>query len=203
MLHETLWKANYSIARACLDHPFIQGLASGNLPDSAFKKYVAQDAFFLRAFFKAYAIAAAKCEDMVRAKHFHTFMAGIFEELKLHAAYAAKLDIDMDAVTPFRATSAYADFLLRTAWHGEPAEIAAAMAPCMRLYDFLGHSLVPPRPGNPYGEWIYTYASEEFHQLTAEVEALLDAVAEDTPAVRDAYEYSLRCEFEFFSVPLE
>ena len=52
-LHVTLWKQNRVLAEECLAHPFIHGLGEGNLETEVFKRYVAQDAFFLRAFLSA------------------------------------------------------------------------------------------------------------------------------------------------------
>ena len=60
MLHDDLWQRNTDLARACLAHPFVRGLADGALNREAFKCYIAQDAFFLRAFLRAVARAAAK-----------------------------------------------------------------------------------------------------------------------------------------------
>ena len=204
MLHDTLWQCNTDLVRACLDHPFVRGLARGSLERDAFKRYVAQDTYFLQAFLRAYALAAAKCDDTDRVQRFHKLMAGVLDELKLHASYAAKLGIDLSGVQALWATRAYTDFLCRTAWHCGVDEITAAMAPCMRLYAFLGTELADDRrPDHPYIDWITTYSGEEFQALAAEVESLLDAVAEDTPKVRDAYHYAMECELDFFSAPLE
>ncbi|UCG32932.1 MAG: TenA family protein [Phycisphaerales bacterium] len=204
MLAAKLWNRNRDLTRACLDHPFVRGLGDGTLDRDAFNRYVAQDAFFMRAFLRAYAIGAARCDEFEHARCFHRFMGGVLDELKLHADYAAKLGIDLDAVTPFAATSAYIDFLQRTAWHCSVAETVAAMTPCMRLYAYLGEQLRGRLwPDHPYAEWIHTYGDEDFDRLAGEVEALLDAVAEDTPAVRDAYRYAMQCELDFFSAPLE
>jgi thiaminase/transcriptional activator TenA len=203
MLHRSLWEENLVLAKACLSHPFVRGLADGSLDREAFRRYVAQDAFFLRAFVRAYAIGAARCEDAEHAQGFYRFMGGAFEELKLHARYSASLGIELDNVEPMPAASAYTNFLLRTAWHESVAELAAAMAPCMRLYAYLGAELAKSREdGNPYDHWIETYSSSEFQQLAGDVEALLDAVAEDTPTVRRAYRYAMECEFNFFSAQL-
>ena len=103
MLHRILWDENQKIAKACLQHPFVVGLGSGSLPQDAFKRYVAQDAFFLRAFLRAYAICAAKCEPLEQIKAFHNFMGGAIEELNLHAQYAAALGIDLKNVAPDQA----------------------------------------------------------------------------------------------------
>ena len=206
-LPQRLWEGNAELARASLEHPFVQGLAGGDLDQEAFKRYVAQDAFFLRAFHRAYALAAAKCgPDTPRAtlRRIESLMAGVLDELDLHAGYAEELGIDLDRVDPHPATLAYTDFLLRTAWEGEPGEIFAAMTPCMRLYAWLGQRLAEhDRPENPYREWIRTYASDEFAALAEEVESLLDELAEDTDSVRDAYRYAMVCERDFFAAPLE
>ena len=204
MLHNTLWNENAELVRRCLEHPFVRRLAEGTLDRDVFGRYVAQDAFFLRAFLRAYALAAAKCDNLDRARLFHELMTGALDELKLHASYSAKLGIDLDDVKPFPATSAYTDFLLRVAWHGSLAEIITAMVPCLRLYTHLGNELTPSlRPKHPYEDWIKTYSGDEFRQLCARLESLLDEVVSDSPVVRDAYRYAMQCELDFFSAPLE
>lgn len=204
MLHAALWQSNADLIQRLLEHEFVRGLADGNLQRDAFKRYVAQDAFFLHAFLKAYALAAAKCDDFDRARVFHDLMAGVFDEIQLHESYATSLGIELNDVKPYEPTSAYTDFLQRVAWHGSLAEIIAAMVPCMRVYRHLGIELtVELRPDHPYEEWINTYASDEFGQLCTRLETLLDEVASDCPVIRDAYRYAMQCELDFFSAPLE
>ncbi len=203
MLHAELWNANQDLARACRAHPFVRGLADGTLPTDAFRRYIAQDTFFLRAFLRAYAATAARVDDLDLVQELHDLMGGVLEELKLHRAYAQRLQIDLDGVRPYAATRAYTDFLMRTAWQSPPGETLAAMTPCMRLYAWLGCSLAPPIPSNPYADWIHNYASPAFEALAARLEALLDRLAENTPAVRDAYRYALEYELNFFAAPLE
>jgi thiaminase/transcriptional activator TenA len=203
-LRDSLWNLNADIAKLCLKHPFVQGLGSGALDAQAFRRYVDQDAFFLRAFFQAYALAAARSDDLEQGRVFHELMGGVLDELKLHARYAESLDIDIEHTKPHRATSAYTDFLLRTAWHGNLDEILAAMVPCMRLYMYLGGELSAHlRPEHPYEDWIKTYSSDDFGGFCDGLESLLDRVALDSPAVRDAYRYAMQCELAFFSAPLE
>ena len=204
MLHDDLWQRNTDLARACLAHPFVRGLADGALNREAFKCYIAQDAFFLRSFLRAYALAAAKCEQVDQVRSFHRLMGGILDELNLHASYAAEWGVDLSNVQALAATKAYTDFLHQTAWHQGIDEITAAMVPCMRLYAFLGTELAEyQRSDHPYADWIKTYCGEEFQALAAELESILDSVADDTPRVRDAYRYAVQCELDFFSAPLE
>ncbi len=144
-------------------------------------------------------MAGAKCAGFPdRVAVFHGLIGGVLEELKLHAGYAESLGIDLEHVIPRPATLAYTDFLAATAWSAEPAEIVAAMTPCMRLYAYLGASLAPAAPENPYRDWVETYCSSEFEELAAGLEALLDELAEDPEPVSDAYRYAMRCELEFF-----
>jgi thiaminase/transcriptional activator TenA len=73
----------------------------------------------------------------------------------------------------------------------------------MRLYAWLGAELAPQlRDDHPYGDWIRTYAAPEFETLARGLEALLDATATDTPAVREAYRYAMVCERDFFAAPM-
>ncbi len=204
MLHASLWQQSGDMTQRLLEHPFVRGLADGTLDRDVFRRYVAQDAFFLRAFLKAYALAAAKCDDFQRARVFHDLMTGVLDELKLHGSYSATLGIELDDVEPYAATRAYTDFLLRVAWHGSLAEIIAAMVPCMRVYQHLGHELAASlRPDHPYEQWIKTYAGDDFGQLCARLESLLDEIASNSPAVHDAYRYAMQCELDFFSAPME
>lgn len=200
-LHRDLWQAEAATAAACLENDFVRGLGAGTLPAEDFKAYVAQDAFFLRAFFSAYALAAARSVDRPKVlPRLHALMGGVLDELRLHEGFAAELEIDLDVVEPNGAASAYTDFLLRVAWSGDVAEILAAMTPCMRLYAYLGQQLSSgSHEENPYREWIVTYASPEFEALASELESLLDEVGQPTSAVRVAYHYAMDCELQFFS----
>ena len=47
---EELWQRSLDLADACLVHPFVRGIASGELERRRFQLYVAQDACFLEAF---------------------------------------------------------------------------------------------------------------------------------------------------------
>lgn len=101
-------------------------------------------------------------------------------------------------------TAAYANFLLRTAWHERVAEAIAAMVPCLRLYAFLGGELsLSQTPENPFQNWIDTYSSVGFNKLCSRLESILNVVAEDCCAVRQAYHYAMQCELNFFSASLE
>ena len=54
-----LWDINADWAARIRTHDFVQGLGNGSLPIENFKRYVAQDAYFLDAFARGYAFCLA------------------------------------------------------------------------------------------------------------------------------------------------
>lgn len=194
-----LWQANQDLAQACLEHPFVQGIASGTLDRKKFAYYVGQDAFFLEAFARAYSIVAAKAPDWEGFSTFHNLAGGVLEELRLHEAYAAAWEVNLHSVEPEPATRRYTDFLLATAWGSDVGITTAAMSPCMSLYIFLGQQLAQGGvPDHAYADWIRTYSSPEFGQLAQELESLADRYTSATPLVHSTYRYAMLCERDFF-----
>lgn len=205
-LAQTLWRENAALVQTILAHPFVDGLRTGELPRPCFQRYIAQDAYFLEAFARAYALALARCPDQAGMREFFALLSGGVSELGLHVSYAARWDIDLTTVTPSAATLAYTDFLLATAGLRDVGEICAAMTPCMRLYAFLGQQLQPilqererAREQHPYAEWIQTYAAPEFEALAERLERLLDCYARDTEVVHSAYRRAMTLELGFFA----
>ena len=193
-----LWTANADLAAEARQHPFVTGIADGTLPRERFAGYVAQDAFFLEAFARAYALGVAHSRDRATLDVFADLLAGVREELRLHAGYAARWGIDLAAVTPAPATLAYTDFLLATAALGGVAATCAALTPCMRLYAHLGQSLAGRAHGD-YTEWVTTYADAAFEELAGSLERLLDATGPGDPAVPVAYRRAMQLEVGFFT----
>lgn len=203
-LAKALWKENADLSQAALEHRFVRGLEDGSLSLRSFQEYVGQDAFFLEAFARAYALALAHSPDQESLRQFAGLLSGVLEELELHKNYAARWDVRLDEVEPKEATLAYTDFLLSTAALGSVGETCAAMTPCMRLYAFLGQSLAQQGDrDNPYAEWIETYADPEFEALAATLESLLDRYAADSSTVRSAYRRAMKLELAFFEAGYE
>jgi thiaminase/transcriptional activator TenA len=191
-----LFDANLDLARACRDHPFVQGIASGRLDRAAFCFFIEQDAAFLDAFARAYALCVAKAPDRAVMTAFKSLLDGEFEELHLHRAYSPRWAIDLAAeATP--ATAAYTDFLLRVATLEPPAHACAAMAPCMRLYAWLGQEL-DADSDSPYRGWVDTYAEPSFQHLATALEGLLDRLGGDPEVMAGHYRTAMGLELAFF-----
>jgi thiaminase/transcriptional activator TenA len=193
-----LWRENQDLAQVCLEHPFVQGIASGDLPLERFRFYVGQDAYFLDAFVRAYALLLAKAPDREALARFKELLDGALEELRLHQGYARKWGVDLQP-PPAAATAAYTDFLLRTAALEPLGHGVAAQTPCMRLYAYLGGELLPVlRQDSPYAAWVHTYASPAFHGLAQTLEDLLDRHGGDRARLGQLYRRAMELEYAFF-----
>jgi thiaminase/transcriptional activator TenA len=197
-----LWKANGDGAQRILAHGFVRGLGDGTLPVGSFKSYVAQDAYFLDAFARAYAFCLAHGTSRDDLFGFSELIAGVLDELKLHKSYTERLQVNLDNVMPMAATQAYTDFLLGTAERGNLGETIAAMTPCMRLYAFLGQALAKKDVAPAYADWVKTYADPGFEALAVRLEGLLDLHAIDSPSVRANYRRAMELEYGFFAANL-
>jgi thiaminase/transcriptional activator TenA len=197
-LARQLWQANADWTAKILAHPFVQGLGDGSLAVGAFKSYVAQDAYFLDAFARAYAFCLAHGTSREDLFGFSELIAGVLEELKLHKSYTEKLQVSLDGVTPLAATQAYVDFLLGNARQGHLGETIAGMTPCMRLYAWLGQTLAKKDVAPTYADWVKTYSDPGFEALAVRLEELLDQHAVDSPAVRANYRRAMELEYGFF-----
>ncbi len=192
---------NADLTGAALAHPFVRGVADGTLPLPAFRRYIAQDAYFLDAFARAYALALARSPGRQGVRDFFTVLSGALDELALHDADAARWGVRLGDVAPHRATLAYTDFLLATAALRTVGETCAALTPCMRLYAYLGQALAARGEGvaAPYRAWIETYAHPAFEALAARLESLLDRYVTDGEAARVAYRRAMTLELDFFT----
>ena len=197
-LAKSLWDANTDLAERILAHGFVRGLGDGSLPIDSFKGYVAQDAYFLEAFARAYAFCLAYSTSREDIETFADLIAGVRAELELHKSYAQRWRVELGGVTPIAATTAYTGFLLETAELGDLGETIAAMTPCMRLYAFLGRSLAAREAAPLYDEWIKTYADPDFEALTVRLEELLERHATDSAPVRANYRRAMELEYGFF-----
>jgi thiaminase len=204
-----LWLRCFDTALASATSPFVISLTRGILPKPTFKAFIAQDAFYLGSFKKAFADAATICEkdsDVFGVDHFETMGNLIDTELKMHAKFALELNIDLTTVSPLPQTLLYTDFLGAAGTSNYVSHICAAMTPCMTLYGFLGRRAKigsTGRNGNPYQKWIEEYSSIEFNASAERMEMLLDHYAakdgQNYDDLLKLYAKAMELEYNFFS----
>ena len=196
-----LWENNYEIALQSLNTKFVQGLKNGSLPKNIFQEYLAQDYFFLETFARAYGLAVSKSKDKYSIKKLSELLVGVSEELILHETYAKEWDIDLSNNYIKKATKNYTDFLDDASKKLSSVEIMFAMAPCMRLYSWIGKSLHQQDFDNKYKEWIITYSDKGFENLANSLENLIENNKEsyDINQAKYLYKKAMELELDFFN----
>lgn len=197
-LSERLWRANADLAQASLEHPFVQGLSDGTLSEERYAYFSGQDHFYLDVFARCYALGAYRAPDRETRRKFGQLLGGLSTEGTLHERTADRLDLDLEAAEPAPAAREYTDFLLAASAVGTLGEHLAAMAPCARLYRFLGTQLADRPHDERYKFWIDMYAGDGYGSNVATVEALLDRHGQDTPGERSKYRTAMQLERNFF-----
>ncbi|EFJ08632.1 hypothetical protein SELMODRAFT_185239 [Selaginella moellendorffii] len=211
-ISKRLWQQSKREAMVCLYHPFVVSIAAGTLDLHSFQRFIAQDSFFLTAFAKAYGLAIERSDDREVKSEICKLQQAVYEELELHSSLMKAWNFDHTPPSP--ATCAYTDFLLAVAAGKKiecektkvPMLALAAMAPCMRLYAFLGQETrVFSRENHPYRDWISTYSSPGFETAATRLEQLLDSLSEaqettaaEFQSMQSLYHRAIAYEVSFF-----
>ena len=156
--------------RAYVEHPFVQGIQDGSLPEAAFRHYLIQDYIFLLHFARAYALAGYKAETLEDLRTAADTVRVITEvEMDLHVEYCKGWGIAEAEITQApeaEENMAYTRFVLERGHSGDLLDLHVALLPCMWGYAEIGERLANDpatrRDGNPYAPWIEMYSSEAY-----------------------------------------
>ena len=200
-LSNKLWEENLYLAKLSLKTKFVQNLKNGSLPKEKFQLYVAQDYFFLESFARAYGLAVSKANNKNTIRILSELLLGVSQELLLHEDYAKKWDINLNTNFIEYSTKKYIDFLREVSQKNNLIEILCSMAPCMRLYSWIGNSLSKDVENNPYHEWIKTYSDKNFENLAKSLEDLIDQNdnINSFNGLNYFYKKAMELELEFFN----
>ena len=131
--------------RSYVEHPFVQGLGDGTLPEAAFRHYLVQDYLFLIQFARAYGLAAYKADTLAEIRAASDGLKALVEvEMDLHRAYCADWGLDeaaLDTVEADGATLAYTAYVLERGLAGDLLDLRTALAPCVIGYGEIGARL--------------------------------------------------------------
>ena len=130
--------------KAHKDHPFVQAMGDGSLSLDRFSYYMRQDYLFLIDYCRVLAIASAKSPNLESMGRFASLLdETLNSEMELHRGFCSDLGIteaDIEATSPSPATVAYTSHLVRRAYDGSIAEIAASLLPCQWGYDAVSYT---------------------------------------------------------------
>lgn len=200
------------IRQAILNHPFVQGIARGDLDPERFKYYITQDYAYLIDYARVLALAAARAPQLDAMAWF----AGLLDEtlnteMELHRNYCAQFGItrqELETAQPAPTTVAYTAYLLRTASQGSFGELTAALLPCQWGYWEIGQHLAqqaPPTHAPQYAQWIAMYSSNEFRDLALHLREITNHIGnqaspDEQATMELAYQTSLRLEYQFWDM---
>lgn len=159
---DRLFNTVQPVWNACLDHPFVQGIANGTLAQDKFRHYLKQDYVYLIEYCRIFAVGAAKSPDLDTMGLFSSLLQGTLQiEMDLHRAYAAEFGIspaELEQTRPSAALTGYTSYMLNVAQAGGVENAAAAVLACAWSYNYIGQQLAEKHPESLqhpfYGKWV-------------------------------------------------
>ena len=206
---DTLLEAGQDVWAAQKEHAFVRELATGTLDKAAFEHWVKQDYRYLLDYARLFAIAGTKATDEETMTHLLGVAHQVLDhEMDLHREFAADYGIsgaELEAVEKAPTCVAYTSFLIRTAYEGSIAEIAAALYPCMQGYlDIADHMADLAEEEHRYTPFIEMYTGDEFREATEWCREFVDCCGEQYPgehdAMREAFLTSAKLEHQFWEM---
>lgn len=203
-----------------VNHPFVQGMGDGSLPEAAFRHYLVQDYLFLIHFARAYALAVYKGQSLADMRAAFEGLKAILDvEMDLHVRLCAGWGLsaaDLEAAPEAKATLAYTRYVLETGLRGDLLDLHVALAPCVVGYAEIGKRLAALPPGirsglaedNPYRAWIAEYSGGAYQEVAAGARATLDRLAARSvteqrfPQLATVFRQACRLEADFWHMGL-
>jgi thiaminase (transcriptional activator TenA) len=163
-------------------HDFVLALARGDLPETAFRRYLVQDYLFLLHFARTWGLAVYKSDTLAEMRRAQALVAATLDvEIGLHLEYCRGWGLgeaQMAAEPEALETIAYTRFVIDRGLAGDRLDLEVALAPCIVGYaEIAVERLSDPatrRDGNRYREWLDMYAGDEYQSLAREAAAALD-----------------------------
>ena len=200
------------IFEAIFAHPFVRGIASGDLNSDQLVHYVRQDFQYLNVFCQIYGLAIAKSSTREDMAFFHQRMGFVLNsETHPHHNFADvagyKLE-DLAHADLLPTSRNYTRHMLHVAHSGSLGELVAVLLPCPLTYWEIGLKLqqeVKPDASHPFKPWIDFYAAHGSEEVSESFLSRLDAYAEqareaEKARMEDHFLTSCRMEYMFWDM---
>lgn len=177
---EPVWEQYYS-------HPFVRGIGDGTLDRNKFRYYIMQDYKYLIDYARVFAIGIAKAMDLETMGIYGRDEQSIFAvEQDIHLGYMGRFGItqeELDAMPMALNNLSYTSYMIRIAYDGGAAEVAAAILSCAISYEAIAKRLLEEYPDADkdefYGDWVRMYAGKEYCDGNAERIKLIERLTKD------------------------
>ncbi len=178
------------LAAACVNHPFVKGLADGSLSEERFVYYIGQNIHYLMAYQKSLRALSRRMEDPNHRKRFEDWAdeTAATEQYTrdVYASFSPRIP-DILIVAP--TTQLYMGWEAQATAFLPVHEAVAAMLPCFWSYGEVGRFVAKTKKtqGNRYADWIAGYGDPAYEKTVAEAMGIGSDVARDlTPSERFA-----------------
>jgi thiaminase/transcriptional activator TenA len=205
---EWLWSEIEATYAAILEHPFLRGIASGDLPIPCFQYYTLQDALYLQSFAKALNTLAGRAPTADDGAFLAARSCRVVEiERALHESLLRELEVDeatVSAAEPSPTTLAYTSYILATVWSGSFVDGLASVLPCFWIYREVGEALAAEGSPHPlFQRWIDAYDDAEYAQAVGTVLSITDRLgpqlaSDDAERARRHFVRASRYEWMFW-----
>ncbi|MCT4661808.1 MAG: thiaminase II [Tissierellales bacterium] len=168
-------------------HPFVRGLANGNLDKNKFRKYLIQDTLYLKDYAKVYAYAFLLGESIEDLQFLHTCIGVVMsEETNMHIKYLNDFGLnvyEIDNMEIEKANRDYLDYMLGFSKENDMKSIFVAALACTLTYEYIGKQLKYERLNDDkrhyYDPWIDEYAGKSFESFSIKSCELIDRYCAD------------------------
>ena len=209
--YQEMRKRSDQLWTAIFNHPFVLGIGDGTLSRDRFEFYLKQDYVYLIDFSRLFGLASAKAPAYLEMGYFAGMLnATLNMEMELHRKTCASFGIaaaELEKTEKGMITTAYTNLLLRSCYEGDLTDILAVLLPCAAGYVEIGQRLKSQGlPENTfYQDWINTYSSVEFADLTQWLIDKMNEYATNASKIKaehlfDLYRSSSRFEYLFFEM---
>lgn len=149
------------IAAACVNHPFVRGLADGSLSEERFLYYLGQNIHYLVNYRRALSALAKRLKNPAHRRQFEAWA----EETRYTRDCFIRANPKQLDVLPISPTTQ-----LYMGWEAQAAsflpvhEAVGAMLPCFWSYGEVGRFVARTKKteDNPYAEWIAGYGDPAY-----------------------------------------
>lgn len=199
------------IFEAIFEHPFVRGIANGDLKKEQLIHYIKQDFEYLSSYIRIYGLAIAKCENREDMEMFNEQISFILNsEIHPHNNFCQVAGVPYEELQGFPLSPSahqYIRHMLTVAHEGTLGEILAVLLPCAWTYWEIGKRLldeVNPDHAHPFYEWIDFYAN----RINATVnkfciridEWTMDATEKEKAKMKEHFLISSQLEYMFWDM---
>ena len=196
---------------AIFEHPFVRGIANGELRKEQLIHYVKQDFEYLNSFIRIYGIAVAKCQTREDMEMFNKQISFILNsETHPHNNFCHVAGVSYEELQGFPLSPSalhYIRHMLTVAHEGTLGEILAVLLPCPWTYWEIGKRLlneVNPDYSHPFYEWIHFYGNRT-DSITTKFCARIDewameATEKEKAKMKEHFLISCQLEYMFWDM---